>query len=157
MKAKIHYVYTHVDPDTDEIVYVGKGSRGRAWAFSSVAEPKGGRYGSRSREHTDWYHEKETQGLHPGDLVRIVKVFSTSKEALTYEKELIDRYDPVFNGVTGNPTICTKEQATAIAQFREDGMSYADIGNVFGRATMTIHRWHNGQVKSLNKLMEDLV
>lgn len=28
---EIYYIYFHVIPETEEIVYIGKGSRGRAW------------------------------------------------------------------------------------------------------------------------------
>ena len=108
IKAKAHYVYTHVDPDTDEIVYVGKGTNGRAWAFGS---PSVGRRTIRSKEHTEWYHEKEARGLHPGDLVNIVKVFSYSREALAYEKELIGHYDPIFNIQHSSKTIAYNGEA----------------------------------------------
>jgi len=76
------YVYTHRHPQREaEVVYVGKGTRGRAWADTR-----------RSPDHRRWLRDWQTLGFAPDEFVRIERRKLTSMEAAKQERELIAFY-----------------------------------------------------------------
>jgi hypothetical protein len=78
------YVYTHSDPTTGEIVYVGEGTGQR---FAAV--------NTRSANHSAFLkeviHEKRT------DCFNIVESRLTKEQARAIEWQLIQKYNPKFN------------------------------------------------------------
>jgi hypothetical protein len=78
------YVYTHTDPDTGEIVYVGEGTGQR---FAAV--------NTRSADHSAFLkeviHNKRT------DCFTIVESRLTKEQAREIERGLIARYNPKYN------------------------------------------------------------
>ena len=78
------YVYTHTDPATGEIVYVGEGTGQR---FAAV--------NTRSADHSAFLkeviHEKRT------DCFTIVESRLTKEQARAIEWQLIRKYNPKFN------------------------------------------------------------
>jgi hypothetical protein len=78
------YVYTHTDPATGEIVYVGEGTGQR---FAAV--------NTRSSDHSAFLkeviHEKRT------DCFTIVESRLTKEQARAIEWQLIQKYNPKFN------------------------------------------------------------
>lgn len=80
-----YYVYAHVDPDTHEIVYVGKGSNGRAW----TANP-------RRPDHAAWMRAQAAK-YGPSMHINILVYNLTPQRACEIESELIELHTPVFN------------------------------------------------------------
>ena len=78
------YVYTHTDPESGEIVYVGEGTGQR---FAAV--------NTRSSDHSAFLKEV----IHNKKLncFSIVESRLTKEQARAIEKELISRYNPRFN------------------------------------------------------------
>lgn len=87
-----YYVYTHRDPVTGEIRYVGKGYSGRAW---QVGHSKGDylQYGQRSEDHHVWLKELEAQGFLLDEIVDIPIRGLSEKEAYEQEQQLLKSCD----------------------------------------------------------------
>ena len=76
-----YYVYGHLDPETGQVMYIGKGCSGRAWSTNM-----------RSNEHISW--------MENNDLWQCVFSYAvnlSSEEALELESELIKEHSPFFN------------------------------------------------------------
>jgi hypothetical protein len=85
------YVYVHVHPQrTDEVVYVGRGSDGRAWSSAR-----------RSKAHLVWIREWQARGYSPDQYVRIVSRGLTPQQAVKLEERLLafhwEKGDQLFN------------------------------------------------------------
>ncbi len=78
---KRYYVYRHVDPLTNEIVYIGKGTGGRAWDTTRNKS-------NSNPEHLQWMLDLQDQGYTPQDWVQIILSGLEEKEAFTKEKEV---------------------------------------------------------------------
>jgi hypothetical protein len=85
------YVYIHYDPrkvrrgevgQIDHVVYVGKGTRARAWVDTRLNSP----------DHRRWLRDLQNQGFAPDEFVRIEKRRLTSEEAIRFERDLIAFY-----------------------------------------------------------------
>lgn len=94
----LYYIYLHIDPITSQVVYVGKGSSGRAWKFYN-----------RSKKHLKWIEQLKLHNAVP--IVKIAHVFVKEKDALDREKILIafllNKGVKLFNvnkGGGGSPT-----------------------------------------------------
>lgn len=75
--SNVYYVYKHIDPRTQEVVYIGKGRGGRAWDVTrSRAEYK---------EHQEWMTSLMEKGHTPDEWVVIVTKGLSEKEALLEE------------------------------------------------------------------------
>lgn len=76
------YVYIHFHPEREtEVVYVGKGTRGRAWDDAR-----------RCPDHRRWLRDWQNLGYAPDQFVKLVKRNLTSREAETEERKLIASY-----------------------------------------------------------------
>jgi len=76
------YVYIHHHPQREtDVVYVGKGTRGRAWDDTN-----------RSPEHRCWLRDIQNLGFAPDTFVRIERRKLTSDEAEREERALIAFY-----------------------------------------------------------------
>jgi hypothetical protein len=78
------YVYTHTDPTTGEIVYVGEGTGQRFAAVNTRDAPH-------SQFLKEVIHDKKL------DCFCIVESRLTKDQARTIERELIAKYRPRFN------------------------------------------------------------
>lgn len=130
-----YYTYTHVCPDTKEVVYVGVGSEGRAWLCS----------GARADDHTEWMRELLSRGVTPDEWVVIGDRGLSKKEALEIELMLIHNFRPRFNKNFNRPTVLDKEQVEFAKQLREDGLSFSAIARELEVSTMTAYRAIKGE------------
>jgi hypothetical protein len=85
------YVYVHFDPrkvrpgdkgQFDHVVYVGKGTRARAWVDTRPC----------SRAHGLWLRDLQNHGFAPDEYVRIEFRRRTSEQARKLERELLAFY-----------------------------------------------------------------
>jgi hypothetical protein len=85
------YVYIHYDPrrvrkgepgQIDHVVYVGKGTRARAWIDTRLSSP----------DHRRWLRDLQTEGFAPDEFVRIEGRKLTSDQAIKAERGLIAFY-----------------------------------------------------------------
>ena len=85
------YVYIHFDPrrtrrgepeGPDDVVYIGKGTRARAWSDMRLNSP----------DHRRWLRDLQIQGFSPDKFVRIEKGNLTPEEAGEFERQLIASY-----------------------------------------------------------------
>jgi len=71
-----HYVYLHIDPRTCQVVYIGKGTRLRAWHIHN-----------RSDKHVKWFDELKSLNIIP--IIKIIHVFDIPEPAFIREQMLI--------------------------------------------------------------------
>lgn len=104
-----YYVYVHRDLD-DNIVYVGKGTGGRAW---DVTRCRG-----QHKEHQEWMQKQMERGFIPSDWTDVLYKGLTEKDAYTKEKEILHRIGgTIFNRQSGERNYqakLTDEQARSI-------------------------------------------
>jgi group I intron endonuclease len=79
VNKNIFYVYTHTDPRTQLVRYVGKGKGRRAWEFKR-----------RCAHHKNWISRLASEGLTP--LVKLVETEKTEETAFQLEKLWIAAY-----------------------------------------------------------------
>ena len=84
-KGRVFYVYTHVNRN-GEVVYVGKGSKGRAWDSRPTTRD--------NVKHCEWM-DREILDERP--FVKFVASNLLSSQALAIEKTLRDQLKPFFN------------------------------------------------------------
>lgn len=138
------YVYTHKDPRTSNVVYVGYGSGQRAWMMLNSTYT-GPRYGHRSKEHHSWYKQLEALGFTLEDIVKIQFKNLSKEKAKILESTLIKAHKPIFNiqqglGSMTDPKL--KEQASSL---RKEGKSYSKIALIMKlKSTMSAWRYVNG-------------
>lgn len=144
-----YYVYQHIDPYTNKVVYVGHGSGGRAWQCGSSHSPL------RSKDHCEWADKLLSKGLTPDDWVEIVYKGRTKSEARELERALIRELKPIYNkDIRSKCLKLTPEIYRQSLKMREEGMSYNQIGKEVGLSTMVIHRALNKMPISLEVLLE---
>ena len=128
---KVYYVYTHIDPVTQELMYVGKGTRGRAWWMEK----------SRNKEHYDAITQiLDTGNYTMDDIVTIEEKGLTEKEAYVLEEELINELEPPLNRPYGMKSSITEQQLDEMLKLRKEDKSYSFIADVFNVSTMTVYR-----------------
>lgn len=139
----MYYVYTHADPDTKEVVYVGVGTKDRA--YTSRATQRG------NPEHEQWLQDVETRGYIPHEYVNIICKSSNRDDCLLAEAELIDKLRPAYNRLSIKPATWamtyTQEEIAMIKDLRSEGMSYSKIAEEMGRSTMGVWRVANDKTK----------
>ena len=139
---QMFYVYFHVDPETGDIVYVGSGTKERAWTT---------RESNRNNvDHHNWLLQKETEGYTPDDYVQIVFKARSKREVLDKESTFIEDLKPVFNKTLSKWWWClalSEDQLAQAKELRDKGISYKNIAKEVGTSTMTIYRALNGETK----------
>ena len=75
------YVYYHINKNTSEVVYIGKGKHNRAWNFSDKSR------------NEDWVKYKNKNDL----IVKIIVSDLDEEEAFAIERELIKIKNPILN------------------------------------------------------------
>lgn len=139
-----YYVYAYRDQDGD-VVYIGKGVKGRAW---HVGYMKGD-----TKERHEWKEIQLNQGRLPCDWVSIEARNLTETEAFALETKLIELYRPPLNRAKNPDHKSSKivEEGLGFAKLlREMGYSYKNIAHLVGGSSMTIHRALNGGFKGVN-------
>lgn len=142
--SSLYYVYLHRSPDTKEIVYIGFGTKERAWNCRKTHR--------RNNEHLDWLAYYDSKGYTMDEIVEISFKSRDREAALEMERKLIDTYRPKFN-YTEAWSWCmslTPEQIVLARSLREDGLSYSNIATEIGSSAMTVYRLLNGQTKGYN-------
>lgn len=88
-----YYVYTHHDPETHELMYIGKGSGGRAWDVTRCRNENPG--------HQKWMICLLENGYIPTDWVSIESKNLTEEQARNRELQLIHSNPSRFNRQSG--------------------------------------------------------
>ena len=149
----IYYVYEHKDPVTKEVVYIGYGSRDRAWKFPPISK----NYPSANRqpEHILWMEEKTKQGYIVSEWVNILYKAENRDEVRLRETKLIKEFSPRFNLVNcGRCARKTIQEVTEMQALRLQGVIYQEIGKLFGVDRRTAKRYIDGISKPTSYLHE---
>jgi hypothetical protein len=142
----IYYVYKHEDPRSGEIIYVGHGSRGRAWTHGSKHTVL------RSQEHLDHLESMTQEGFVPSDWVHIYVSGLTKADACAIEQDMIRKIKPRYNKPQGKSALkITPEQYKLAQEMREGGKYYHEIADEIGVSTMTVYRALNNQTKNIGE------
>lgn len=135
-KYQEYYVYTHQDPNSDEVVYVGHGKGSRAWHFGKT---------NRGEDHHLWALLLFEQGFLPHEFTVIENRGLTKSDACIIEQQMIRELRPAFNKPMGLHCLkFTPELQEAARDLRVQGLSYAKIADELGLSTMTIYRGLTG-------------
>lgn len=142
----IYYVYKHVDPRSNELIYIGHGSRGRAWTHGSDKTVV------RSQEHLAHLDRMIYDGFVASDWVHIIERGLDKSSACKIEQDLIREFKPAYNKPQGKHLLkMTPEQFGLCLEMRESGMFYHEIATEVGVSTMTVYRALNGQTKNIGE------
>lgn len=142
----IYYVYKHVDPRTDELLYIGHGARGRAWTHGSKLTVL------RSQAHLAHLESMTFDGFIPSDWVQVTQQGISKKDACVIEQALIRELSPLYNLPQGKSQLkLNLEVLNNCRWLRDSGSSYSAIASVVGVSPMTIYRALNGQTKNLQE------
>lgn len=131
------YVYEHFDPKTGEIVYVGKGSGGRAWQCSPTDRGNG--------DHYKWLKSLLNAGYTPDDFVRVTHKNLSSDSAFLEESLSYRKLKPRFNRPHGPTLTLTPKQFKRAVSLRAKNMPYGKIAFIVGSSSMTIWRALNSE------------
>ena len=113
-------------------MYVGKGTRGRAWYMEKSG---------RNEEHWDAITQiLETGNYTMDDIVTIEEQGLTDTEAYVLEEELINELKPSLNRPYGMKSSITEHQIDEMLKLRKEDKSYSYIADVFEVSTMTVYR-----------------
>lgn len=123
-----YYVYHHIDPRTGELVYIGKGTKERAWAITTRKK--------KNPLHYAWLLELYTAGYRPPRWVKIVADDLNNADACALEaKQLYDVAYPRFNFYYGEKSHQAKlkeADVDKIYALRDEGKTIYDIAPLFG-------------------------
>lgn len=134
-----YYVYSHIDPETSEVLYIGRGYGPRAYATNSSSPKRG--YSDRHPNHSLRLHQLMNEGYLPHEWVKFVFRNITREDSKKYEARLIKEYSPKFNRKPGvDKRIFSEEELSKINKMREDKVSYDKIGQYLNCSRSTIHR-----------------
>jgi hypothetical protein len=140
----IYYVYKHIDPRNDELIYIGHGCRGRAWIHGSKKTCL------RSQAHLNHLDSMTQDGFIPSDWVSIVVQGVSKKDACALEQELIRELNPTYNKPQGRHLLkLSPEQYDICQNLRDEGWFYHQIATEVGVSTMTVYRALNNQTKNI--------
>lgn len=133
---KFYYVYAHIDPNTQEIIYIGYGSGHRAWTFNALV--------FRQEIHMAYLRELIYKGFLPSEWVVIKERLLSKEDAMLKEKELIQLYKPIFNIQKGLGSMTDNNKKQQAKQLRSDGLSFSEIAERMNlNSSMTAWRYNN--------------
>lgn len=133
------YIYAHINPETGEVVYIGRGVRERAWGIQT----------KRSDPHRKFLSNLENMGFVPSDwvvvLCRSLPQDSATKEELRLIRELLPMFNQQgaggANAGRGEENHNAKLTEDSIRLMREEysagGISIRGIGRKYGVAYTT--------------------
>lgn len=143
-----YYVYRHICPETQEVLYVGRGSGGRAWQCGSEKTVL------RSKEHHAVLKQWLQKGYTPDMWVDIAYRGCSFEESVQLEMSLIREQSPRFNKPMGEKLLkFTPDVYDAASLLRTQGLSYKSIGESLGISTMVVHRGLNRKNPALERLL----
>jgi hypothetical protein len=146
----IYYVYIHVDPRDDQLLYIGHGCRSRAWIHGS------GGTQLRSSEHLGHLESMTNDGFIASDWVEIIYQGLDKSSACKIEQRLIRELKPRYNKPQGLQNLKVDQGLfDRFLSLREEGLSYKEIGEVTGVSTMTVYRAVNNQTKNVGDFHAD--
>jgi hypothetical protein len=122
------YVYTHQNPTTKEILYVGIGQYDRAWCI---------RQNNRNKEHTQYLKNLFKEGFTLTDIVTVTDNMLSKQKAMEIEAEKINEYRPKFNKLLNKnhwhiARQKTKEMCEFAKALKEMGYGYQRISFLLG-------------------------
>ncbi len=85
-KSGKFYVYYHIDANTKEVIYIGKGNNNRAWDFRDTSR------------NENWNNYKNNHNID----VKIIASNLSQEESLSIEKALIETINPILNIMSNN-------------------------------------------------------
>lgn len=131
----MYYVYSHNDPVTGDLIYIGMGQGDRAWAIKSRG---------RSEDHRRRLEELSSKGFVASDWVRILKRGLSQSDAYELEGRLLAEYKPLYNK---QYLKCMSEQEKQSAYEQHlSGESYSAIARQLGYDVKTV-RTHINRLK----------
>lgn len=140
-KLRKYYVYKHFDPETEELVYIGKGCGGRAWDVTRAKKE--------NREHQDWMQTLCSKGFTPEDWVEICYKGLTEQQALRKEKELLNSLVTRFNRTTGEKQHQAKmtndEARWAYLEVALRGRTHREVADTLGVSRSAISMLVSGR------------
>lgn len=129
-----YYVYLHIDPETKEIVYIGKGSGGRAWDVT--------RDRNHHIEHLTWMKNLISKGFLPCDWVEIKSKSLSDAEARKEELKLLHNQLTKFNRQSGerqHQAKLTNEQVINIYKRVHNKEKPVDLAKEFGVSKAAVY------------------
>ena len=140
-----NYVYLHVDPETQEVVYVGMGTVSRAWDVKT-REVKD--------NHYQWLQGLLKKGYVPSEWVSIEYKQLSREDAYNKELELIHMFGPKFNSsASWAASKYTPEDVRLWMKLREEGKTYKEITLATGVSEMVIYRALSGQTAAYRNVV----
>lgn len=141
-----HYVYSHSDPVSGDLLYIGVGSYGRAWESR--------RY-NRSEEHYRYLEYLISLGYTPADWVLILDKQLDKTTAHKKEYELIGKLKPRFNFEMGPRSAkkLTKDELILLQTKLNNGESRKAIARYFNIDPHTVQRILSGKSNYYNSVL----
>jgi len=150
-KGNVYYVYHHVDPTNDELLYIGMGSGSRAWSCETSRDKM--YYGRRAPEHAERLTALMQVGYVPSDWVIIVARSLDRSAAMRLEQDQIRQCKPLFNKPAGKKIMkWDDEMLKRAVELRQSQESYSNIADKLGLSTMTVYRALNNQTKNIGDI-----
>lgn len=128
-----YYVYRHVEPITGEVLYVGSGSKDRAWHYRVSM--------SRSREHMDYLDALTSDGYLPADWVEIIARNLSKEAARSEEQKWIDKLQPPFNKHKGPGSMIDKKVVATAQELLSRGVVGREAAEKLKCSVMTAWRY----------------
>lgn len=122
-----YYVYFHVDPNLNEIMYIGYGKYDRAWTFRPTTRSQNGHYAH--------LVNLAKQGYTPADWVKIQDKGLSAILARSIEKEQIAIHKPRYNAHKGLGSIRKLKNPELVKKAKElksQNLSYSKIAKELG-------------------------
>lgn len=140
----MYYLYRHVSPEDETVVYVGVGTKDRAW-----------QYQNRQPDHKNWLDQLFEQGFTLDAIVQIDETSLSKEQALEIELGRINDLKPTYNRNFRRNGVCKLDEMSfeRAKCMREDGFTYKSIAEELRVATMTIHRALTGGTKKYDEFL----
>lgn len=145
----IHYVYKHINPKTNELLYIGHGRGERAWRYSNNGDWS--RYGHRSPEHAAYLFQLQLEGYIATDWTVVLHKCLSKTQACEIEQQLIRDLKPELNKPVGKGLLkLTGDSLKEAIKLRNSGVSYELIAKTLDISTMTVWRTLNKKNKNVS-------
>lgn len=154
-KKNPYYVYSHFDPRTNEILYVGMGKGSRAYATKTV-KTKQANYGHRSPEHSTHLDILLDEGYIPHEWIKFHYRDCIKEDALELEKLEQKELKPKYNRKFGAKILkFDLKDIKKIWGLRNQGLSYKNIAKEMGCSIMVAHRILNNKSPNYKEMLDE--